>query len=172
MKKLFILIFFITFASLTSTSYSETLNFGSIKYEGDVKKGKAHGIGVLTLEDGSKYEGKFKRNKIHGKGKYTDSNGIIFEGKWRRGKFKNKIDKRTREIIKLSLDTGKLSYFEIKGKGKVSSKWFEAEKTSSGGYELTSKGQRDMNRAEAAAASGGSDGSGSSGGGSGGGSGC
>ncbi len=171
MKKLFTITLLIIFSGFTNISYSETLNFGSIKYDGDVKKGKAHGIGVLTLEDGSKYEGKFKRNKIHGKGKYTDLNGIVFEGKWKRGKFKNKIDKRTRQIIILNLDTGKSTYFEIKGKGKISSQWFEAEKTSSGGYELTSKGKRDMNKAEAKAASGGSDGSGS-GGGSGGGSGC
>ena len=146
-KRIFIITLFVFFSSLTNFAYSDTLSFGSSTYEGDVKKGMAHGEGIFTFSDGSKYEGKFKKNKIHGKGKYTDLEGNVFEGKWRRGKFRNKIDKKTREIIKLSFDTGKLSTFEIKGKGTVSTQWFEAEKTSSDTYELTTKGKRDMDQA-------------------------
>ncbi len=149
-------------SSLTGITYAETLKFSSSTYEGEIKKGKAYGIGVITFLDGSKYEGKVKKNSAHGKGKYTDSQGNVFEGKFRRGKFKNKIDKKTREIINLDVNKGTSSNFEIKGKGKSSGKWFEAEKTSSGTYELTAKGKRDM---EAANEVGGGDGGGDGGGG-------
>ena len=144
--KHFTITIFIIFLSLTGITNAETLKFSSSTYEGEVKKGKAYGIGIITFSDGSKYEGKVKKNKIHGKGKYTDSNNNVFEGKFRRGKFRNKIDKKTREIIELNVETGKLSYFEIRGTGskKAAMKWFEAEKTSSGTYELTAKGKKDM----------------------------
>ena len=142
--RLFIITLFIIFSSLTGITYAESLKFDSSTYEGEVKKGKAHGIGIITCSDGSKYEGKVKKNKIHGKGKYTDSNNNVFEGKFRRGEFRNKIDKKTREIIVLNVESGKSAYFEIKGEGRAASKWFEAEKNSSGIYELTAKGKREM----------------------------
>ena len=143
-NKILTITLFLIFSSLTGITYAESLKFDSSTYEGEVKKGKAYGIGIITFSDGSKYEGKVKKNKIHGKGKYTDSNNNVFEGKFRRGKFRNKIDKKTREIIVLNVESGKSSYFEIKGKGKAGSKWFEAEKTSSGAYELTAKGEKEM----------------------------
>ena len=65
----------IIFSSLTSIAYAESLKFAASTYEGEVKKGKAHGVGIFTFSDGSTYEGKVKNNKIHGKGKYTDSSG-------------------------------------------------------------------------------------------------
>ena len=148
-NKILTITLFIIFSSLTSIAYAETLKFGSSTYEGEVKKGKAYGIGIITFTDGSKYEGKVKKNRIHGKGKYTDSDNNVFEGKFRQGKFKNKIDKKTREIVKLDFNTGPSSYFEIRGKGDLSSNWFEAEKNSSGTYTLTSKGEKDMKKAKA-----------------------
>ena len=166
MLKIFTITFFITFSSLTGISYAESLKFDSSNYEGEVKKGKAYGIGVITFPNGSKYEGKVKKNRAHGKGKYTDSQGNVFEGKFRGGKFKNKIDKKTREIINLDVNKGTSSNFEIKGKGRSSAKWFEAEKTSSGTYELTAKGNRDMESANEN--DGGGDGGGGGGGGGGG----
>jgi len=159
--KLFTIALFIIFSSLTSITYAESLKFDSSTYEGEIKKGKAYGIGVITFSDGSKYEGKVKKNSPHGKGKYTDSQGNVFEGKFRRGKFKNKIDKKTRETINLDVNKGKSSNFEIKGMGRSATKWFEAEKTSSGTYELTAKGKRDMEKANEAS----NEGSGGSGGG-------
>ena len=164
--KIFIITLFVTFSSLANITYAETLKFGSSTYEGEVKKGKAYGVGIITFSDGSKYEGKVSKNRIHGKGKYTDSNNNVFEGKFRRGEFRNKIDKKTREIIVLNVESGKSAYFEIKGKGRAGSKWFEAEKNSSGIYELTAKGKKEM---EVAMAGGdGADGGGDSGGDSGG----
>ena len=99
--KFVIITFVILFASLTSITKAETLKFASATYEGEVKNGKAHGVGIFTFSDGSKYEGKVSRNKISGKGKYIDSQGNIYEGKFRNGTLKIKIDKKTRDIFKL-----------------------------------------------------------------------
>ena len=148
-----------------SSSQAETLTFGSSIYEGEVKKGKAYGEGIITFSDETFYKGKFKRNKPHGIGAYTDARENIYEGKWRYGKFKSKIDKKTRLIFKLSAEEGPTNYFEIKGKGTVATKWFEADLDTQGGYSLTKKGKRDMETKKKAVQSAGSDSnSGSSGG--------
>ena len=44
-----ITVIFIIFLSLTGVTYAETLNFGSSTYEGEVKKGRAHGVGIFTF---------------------------------------------------------------------------------------------------------------------------
>ncbi len=157
-------VLFIILLSSTNIVYAETLKIGSSTYEGEVKKGKAHGEGTITFADGSKYEGKFKKNRINGKGKFTDLDNNVFEGKFKRGKFINKIDKKTREIIQLDINTGVSSSFEIKGTGKTSNKWFEAEKTSSGTYALTAKGAKALETASKEAESGGGGGGGGGGG--------
>ena len=139
---------------------ANSLKFKEATYVGEVEKGKAHGVGVFTFLDGSTYEGKVSKNRIRGEGKYTDSKGNIYEGKFKNGTLRIKINKKTREIIKLKPKKGVQMYAEIKGEGVVSSKWFRAEKNSSGVYELTSKGKRDMESAINDANSGGSDGGG------------
>ena len=53
------------------------------KYEGECKKGKAHGIGKSVGTD--TYEGEFKKGLPDGKGKYTWENGNFFEGTWKEG---------------------------------------------------------------------------------------
>ena len=151
--KILIFTFFIIFSSLTNIANAESLKFDTSTYEGEVKKGKAHGVGIFTFSDGSTYEGKVKNNKIHGKGKYTDAQGKIYEGKFKYGSLRTKIDKKTRGVIKLKPKIGVENIIEIKGKGNLSSKWFEAEKNSSGTYELSAKGQRDMAAAESASKS-------------------
>ena len=149
---------------------TNSLKFNEATYVGEVKKGKANGFGVFTFSDGSIYEGKVSKNRIKGEGKYTDSQGNVYEGKFKNGTLRLKVNKTTRETIKLRPKTGIQIYAEIKGEGVVSSKWFRAEKNSSGIYELTAKGKRDMENAISAANSGGGDsgGSGGSGGGCGG----
>lgn len=52
-------------------------------YEGDCKRGKAHGEGKATGDD--TYEGEFKKGLPDGKGKYTWSNGNYYEGEWEEG---------------------------------------------------------------------------------------
>ena len=124
--KLFTITFFIIFSSLTGIVYAESLKFDSSTYEGESKKGKAHGVGIFTFSDGSKYEGKVSKNRIHGKGIYTDSQGRVFEGKFRYGKITNIIDIKNREVIKLNPLTGVLNYFETKGSGNTANMWFES----------------------------------------------
>jgi hypothetical protein len=143
---------------------ANSIEFNEAIYVGEVKKGKAHGVGVFTFSDGSIYEGKVSKNRIRGEGKYIDSQGNVYEGKFRNGTLRIKIDKKTREIIKLDARTGIQMYAEIKGEGVVSNQWFRAEKDISGDYELTTKGQRDMENAINAANSGGGDGGGEGGG--------
>ena len=152
--KQFIIVLFITFSALTSITYAESLKFDASTYEGEVKKGKAHGVGIFTFSDGSIYEGKVKSNKIHGKGKFTDAKGKVYEGKFKYGAFIIKIDNKTREFIKLKAKTGLEIGAEIKGTGTASGKWFAAEKNSSGIYKLTAKGKREMDTAISVAASG------------------
>ncbi len=161
---------FILFYSLifTNPATSETITFGSSVYEGEVKKGKAHGEGILTFSDDTTYVGNFKKNKPHGKGIYTDQREISYEGKWRNGKLKVKLDKKARRIIKLSVEEGQTNFFEIRGSGQLISKWFDAQLNDEGTFVLSKKGKRDFESAKKQAEknSGNGSGSGSGSGGS------
>ena len=141
---------FILFYSLifTNIATSETITFGSSVYEGEVKNGKAHGKGILTFSDDTTFVGNFKKNKPHGEGVYNDQREISHEGKWRNGKLKVKLDKKTRRIIKLSVEEGQTDFFEIRGKGKFISKWFDAELNDEGTFVLSKKGKRDFESAK------------------------
>ena len=161
-NKIITITLFLIFSILTSTVNAESLTFPAATYEGEVKKGKAHGVGIFTFSDGSTYEGKVKKNKIHGKGKYTDAQGTVYEGKFKHGSLQMKIDKKTRDVVKLKPKTGFEAAIEIKGKGSASNQWFEAEKNSAGAYEMTAKGASDMAGAIASASTGGSNSSGQS----------
>ena len=148
--KIFTITLFIIFSSLTNISYAGTLKFPAATYEGDVKKGKANGKGIFTFSDGSTYEGKVKKNKIHGKGIYTDAAGKTYEGTFKYGTLKIKIDGKTRSVVKIKPKTGFETFTEMKGTGGTASKWFEAEKNSSGEYVYTAKGEKEMKMAAAA----------------------
>ena len=100
MIKTFNIVLFILLLSLPfNVANSEILNFESGSYEGEAKKGKAHGVGKFTFSDGSTYEGKFKKNKFHGKGEYTTKSGEVFKGKWRRNRFYQKVNKKTSKFM-------------------------------------------------------------------------
>ena len=156
---IFILFYSLIFTNLAS---SETITFGSSVYEGEVKKGKAHGKGILTFSDDTTFVGNFKRNKPHGEGVYTDQREISYEGKWRNGKLKIKIDKKARRIIKLSVEEGQTNFFEIRGTGQFVSKWFDAELNDEGTFVLSKKGKRDFESEKKQAESSSSSGSGGS----------
>ena len=160
--KLLIITLFVVFSSLTGITYAESLKFAESTYEGEVKKGKAHGVGIFTFSDGSIYQGKVSKNRIHGIGKYTDAKGKVFDGKFKYGTLRLKIDKKTRDVVKLRPKIGAVSITEMKGKSAASGKWFEAKKNSSGTYELTAEGKIAM--AEVLASGGAADTSDSSGG--------
>ena len=156
--KILIITLLISFSSLTNIAYAESLKFAASTYEGEVKKGKAHGVGIFTFSDGSTYEGKVKKNIIHGNGKYTDAKGKVYEGNFKYGTIKIKIDKKTRNVVKIKAKTGFETYVEMKGTGGASTKWFEAEQNSSGTYELTAEGKAAMAAANAGGSSGSSSG--------------
>jgi len=143
-KNFFLTIFFLFSLIISNTVIAETIEFGSSIYEGEVKNGKAHGKGILTFNDGTTYEGEFRKNKPHGKGVYTDQRETSYEGKFRNGKLKVKLDKKTRRIIKLSTEEGLTNFFEIRGTGQFTSKWFEAELNPEGNFVLSKKGERDL----------------------------
>jgi len=169
--KLLFSILLITILSLTNATYAGSLTFDAATYEGEVKgkgeKIKAHGVGTFTFLDGSKYVGKVSKNRIHGKGIYTDAQGKVYEGKFRYGTLKMKINETTRSVIKVKPKIGLIELIEIKGTGNLTkTKYFEAEKTSSG-YQLTKRGKMDMESMEKSGEAGGE--AGASGGGSGGG---
>jgi len=52
-------------------------------YEGDCKKGMAHGIGIAKGID--TYEGRFKKGLPHGEGTYVYSDGSVYKGMFRKG---------------------------------------------------------------------------------------
>ena len=147
MIKTFKIVLFILLLSLPfNVANSDILKFEGGSYEGEVKKGKAYGVGKFTFSDGSTYEGKLKKNKFHGKGEYTAKSGEVFEGKWRRNRIRQKIDKKTRKVIILTVESGMFEMYEVRGKGQVSNKWFHAEKIGSE-ILLTAKGKRDQQKA-------------------------
>ena len=147
MIKTFRIVLFILLLSLPfNVANSEILKFESGSYEGEVKKGKAHGVGKFTFSDGSTYEGKFKKNKIQGKGKYITKSGEVFEGRWKRGRFYLKVNKKTRKVIVLTVVKGMFEMYQIRGKSEVRNKWFDAEKIGSE-ISLTPKGERDQKKA-------------------------
>ena len=57
--KHFTITLFIIFSSLTGITYAETLKFSSSTYEGEVKKGKAYGLGIITFSDALNMRVKF-----------------------------------------------------------------------------------------------------------------
>ncbi|PCE63633.1 MORN repeat-containing protein [Sediminicola luteus] len=56
----------------------------SESYEGDCKKGKAHGQGVAKGTDS--YEGEFSKGQPNGQGTYTFANGDVYIGQFKKGK--------------------------------------------------------------------------------------
>ena len=53
------------------------------KYEGDCKKGLAHGNGTAIGTD--QYTGEFRKGLPHGSGVYTYSNGMVYDGEFKNG---------------------------------------------------------------------------------------
>ncbi len=75
---------FLVSAQLLSAQNCEVLNPDlKGKYEGDCKKGKAHGKGKAEGKDS--YEGDFRNGLAEGKGTYTWQNGTRFTGQWSKG---------------------------------------------------------------------------------------
>ncbi len=74
------------FLSLSTLSHSQCkvlVNSLQGDYEGECKKGLAHGQGIAKGID--TYTGEFKKGYPNGKGTYVWSNGDVFEGEFQKG---------------------------------------------------------------------------------------
>ena len=69
-------------------------------YVGQIKAGKADGVGKNTFKDGSTYHGEFRNDKRHGQGVFTDADGSKKEGFWEKNNFK--VAQKTRFSTKSS----------------------------------------------------------------------
>jgi hypothetical protein len=74
---------------LEAERFEGSLTIGSDngQYSGELRRGKANGLGTCTWSEGwrkdDSYAGNFKDDKRHGQGKYTDASGDVYEGKWK-----------------------------------------------------------------------------------------
>jgi hypothetical protein len=73
--------------SSLSKVLSDHLHQLSSGYVGDLRKGKKHGKGKLSYEDGSKYEGEWLNDKKEGKGSFLFTNGDVYEGEFKNDHF-------------------------------------------------------------------------------------
>jgi hypothetical protein len=64
-----------------STQTVGKLTLNGVRYEGEIRDGKANGKGTLMFEDGRKYVGEFRDNKRYGQGSLTIG-GFKYEGGW------------------------------------------------------------------------------------------
>ena len=55
------------------------------EYQGRVKDGKLHGVGVCVYTDGSRYQGDWKSGLKSGRGTHSFASGDQFEGEWENG---------------------------------------------------------------------------------------
>ena len=110
--KFFTITILIIFSSLTNFTYADSLTFSNGTYEGETKKGKAHGLGIFYFLDWSIYFFKFKKNKLHCKVVLIFPDGILVEGKFKYGTLYMKLDKELMggktARIKLALDLGEI----------------------------------------------------------------
>ena len=49
---------------MATITFSESSNFGYAKYEGKIKKGRLHGLGSMTMKDGTAKEGMWVDNSF------------------------------------------------------------------------------------------------------------
>lgn len=59
------------------------------RYTGEMRGGKAHGLGVYVWPGGERYEGGWGNGKWHGFGVYVSADGVRYEGEFRGGKVRN-----------------------------------------------------------------------------------
>jgi hypothetical protein len=64
-----------------------TENARMMRYEGGFLDGKRHGKGIMLQADRTRYEGEWKDDEQDGTGSMTYSTGGRYEGQWKAGKF-------------------------------------------------------------------------------------
>ncbi len=76
---------------------------GNDTYTGDFKNGLPHGIGKYTWENGNVYKGHWKKGQRHGRGVYTfQHNGqdSTLKGMWKKGEFDKVIEEKPYKVIR------------------------------------------------------------------------
>ncbi len=107
------------------------------KYNGEIKYGKPHGLGITIFLNGTKYMGEWKNGEKHGQGKLIFSDGTKFSGEWQGNKPWNVIRYDTKgRIHNEYVDGVKQKNTKKEGilffrKGKDNFDWFDTgdEKT-------------------------------------------
>lgn len=83
---------------------------GTDKYKGEFKKGFPHGDGIYTWADGMKYDGEFRNGKKHGEGKMTiaviNQKDSVLTGFWDNDTYVGKYKEPYKVHDKSSLVTG------------------------------------------------------------------
>jgi DNA polymerase-3 subunit epsilon len=87
------------------------------EYIGELKDGKYHGNGTLSLSNGSLYVGQFMNGKYHGKGTLSLPNGDLYVGEFQNGEYHGN------GTLKLEYDkyVGEFQNGEFHGKGVIDS---------------------------------------------------
>ncbi|GGE30579.1 hypothetical protein GCM10011510_09770 [Streptococcus himalayensis] len=70
----------IVFTSSIPSQGVLTLDNKTIKYDGNIVRGKMNGQGTLTFKNGDVYKGSFKNGSFNGKGTFTAKAGWKYEG--------------------------------------------------------------------------------------------
>eukprot|EP00397_Hematodinium_sp_SG-2012_P031034 GEMP01032912.1.p1 GENE.GEMP01032912.1~~GEMP01032912.1.p1 ORF type:complete len:359 (+),score=50.48 GEMP01032912.1:270-1346(+) len=63
--------------------FKESYTDGS-RYEGDFRRGRRHGRGILHFRSGAVYEGQFSNDLRHGTGVLTDEGHFRYDGEWKK----------------------------------------------------------------------------------------
>lgn len=80
---IFSVFLFLSFSAFSQSDCKVLMESISGDYQGECKRGKAHGKGIAKGTD--QYQGNFKRGYPHGEGTYTWANGDVYKGQWRKG---------------------------------------------------------------------------------------
>lgn len=72
--------------AMESPFYMKVYENGGRYYEGEMRDGQKHGVGVLLTENGETYEGQWEGGQRKGFGKYTFSNGDVYTGMFEKNK--------------------------------------------------------------------------------------
>lgn len=83
MKKILVLLPFMTLTLMNGQECKVLMKSISGSYQGDCKRGKADGEGTAKGED--TYSGEFRKGLPHGKGIYTWKDGKVYEGGFDKG---------------------------------------------------------------------------------------
>lgn len=81
-KTLFLLSFIVALLTTGTVDAKKKKYPNGNYYEGKMKKGEPHGIGIMIYANGDIYKGEWNEGMCHGTGNMVYKNGNIYEGQW------------------------------------------------------------------------------------------